>query len=164
MRNHLSACLCLCLWAQSAMAVIQSGVITFDPVPGATRYTLWKVLPNQAVFVYVASFSTNRYVVQGPIAEGTAFYLRSITPSQGGQFYVESDYGFVVTPPEGNGTNVLRFTGPPSAFVLQSAPGAGGPWVDIGIYTGTPLQLQLKRAEFLRSVTVTNPPAPGGAP
>lgn len=143
------------------MAVIQNGVISFDPVPGASRYTLWRVLPGQARFEFVASFSTNRYQVQGPIAEGTSFYLRSVTPSAGGQYYVESDFGFVVTPPEAQGTNVLRFDGPPTAFKLQSAPGANGPWVDIGIYTGTPLQLQLKRTEFIRSVTVTNPPMPG---
>lgn len=154
----------LCLWLRAAMGVIQNGVITFDPVQGATRYTLWKVLPGQSAFIYVASFDTNRYAV-GPVVEGTAFYLRSVTPSAGGQYYVESDFGFVVTPPAIGGTNVLRFSGHPSTlFKLQSAPGAAGPWVDIGIYNGTPLQLQLKRVEFLRSVKMTNPPPPGGGP
>lgn len=155
----------LCLWVKCAMAVIQDGVITFDPVPGATRYTLWKVLPGQTVFQYVASFTTNRYVMQGPIAQGTSFYLRSITPSAGGQYYVESDFGFVVTPPEGSGTNILRFVGLSTPFKLQSATSADGPYVDIGIYSNTPLQLQLKRAEFMRTVrTNLPPPAPGVTP
>lgn len=159
--------LALILSTLPALAVIQSGVITFDPVPGATRYTLWKVLPGQSVFLYVASFSTNRYQVQGPIAEGTAFYLKSITPSAGGQFYVESDFGFVVTPPDTQGTNVLRFEGPPTALKLFSSDKPGGPEVLIGTYSNTPIQLQIKRMEFIRTVRANlpaPPPPPGVTP
>lgn len=150
----------LCLWQKLAMGVIQNGVVTFDPIPGATRYTLWSVLPNQTIFRLEAIATTNR-ITPGPLLPGTTLYVRSIAPGPAGTF-IESDLGHVVTPPETVGTNVIRLIVIGPTKVLQGATGAAGPWTDLAEITNPPVQLNAEQRQMFRLKTVA-PPLPGGA-
>lgn len=146
-------------------AVINNGIINFDPVPGATRYTLWKVLPGQTRYDYVASFTAPPFLVPGATPDFTTFYLRTISPTNinGTVLASESDFGFVVTPPVTNGTNTLRFIGPVNALILQSGDGlmgmGGMQWTDIATWSnGPPLRMFTISNQVVRTLRTNLPP------
>lgn len=152
----------LCIWLRLAMGVINNGFITFDPVPGASRYTLWRAVPGQTKPSYLASFQAPPFQVSGPIPDYSTFYVRTImqTNDSGTLLSYESDFGFVVSPPVENGTNTLRFIGPVNALLLQSADQAIGPWNDIGLWSNTLLRLAPRTNQLLRTLRTNLPPIP----
>ncbi len=155
--------ICLALLCQAAQAVINNGIINFDPVPGATRYTLWKVLPGQTRYDYVASFTAPPFLVPGATPDFTTFYLRTISPTNinGTVLAAESDFGYVVTQPVVAGTNTLRFIGPVNALILQSGDiGLGSMrWTDIATWSnGPPLRLFTISNQVVRTLRTNLPP------
>jgi hypothetical protein len=149
----------LCLWLKLASGVVVDGVIRFVP-NGAISYSLWKSAPGDPRREWVATFTNSSFTVIGPTPDGTTFYLKGVYrfPNDPSFCCLESDYGFVVTPPSSIGTNTLRFIGPVTALRLQSANGAAGPWSDIGIYTNAPLALAIQPKQFMRTIRTNLPP------
>jgi hypothetical protein len=141
-------------------AVINNGIINFDPVPGASGYTLWKVPPGQGRYELLARFTAPPFVVPGATADYSTFYVRSVSATNinGVSVNIESDYGFVVTPPAAAGTNTVRLIGPVSALLLQSADNPAGPWTDVGLFTNTVLRLAPRTNQFLRTLRTNLPP------
>lgn len=161
MKTFVLILIVLSMWLRLAKGHIQDGVVVFDPVPNAVRYTLWSVLPGQTAFRLTAISETNQFV-PGPLIGGTTLYVRSIVPDSAGTF-VESDLGHVVTPPELVGTNVIRLI--QLNRIIQGADTAAGPWQDLAKVTTPPVTLSLPKIQFIRLKMPTNsPPMPGGAP
>ena len=146
------------LSCSNLFAVVQNGILNFDPVPGAIRYTLWRALPGRTQPDYLASFPAPPFQVPGPTPDFSTFYVRTVAMNDDGSCCKESDLGFVVTPPTSTGTNVLRFIGPVSALRLQSAGSAAGPWLDLALYTNSVIPLAPRTNQFLRTLLTNLPP------
>lgn len=144
-------------WALDLPAVIQNGVITFTP-DGAVSHSLWRQNPGQPRPDYMATFTGSSYAVIGPVADGTTFYVKGNFEITNGQCCVETDFGFVVTPPVGTGTNTLRFIGPVNALRIQSATNGAGPWTDLALYSNSPVTLAAQPKQFIRTMRVVLPP------
>ena len=140
-----------------AFSVVNNGIITFTP-DGALSHTLWRMNPGQTQPQFAASFTGSVYVVNGSISAGTTFYVRSIFPADSGQCCKESDFGFVVTPPDAPGTNVLRFIGPVNARLLQGASSPAGPWTDLALISNQPVTLTAQQKQFFRAKATNLPP------
>jgi hypothetical protein len=150
-------CLGLGPWTLNLRAVVQNGIVSWSP-DGAVSHSIWRQSPGQSAPQYVATVTGSNYLVLGPTEAGAILYVKANQLLPTGQCCVESDLGFVVTPPVNLGTNVIRWSGPVNALLLQSAPGAAGPWTDVGLYTNAPLKLAVKPFELLRTKQTNLPP------
>lgn len=147
--------LALLATAVAALAVIQNQLIIIQP-NGALSYAVWKRHPGTTNYLFLGTFTGNSYSLPGSHPDGTSFYVTSRHPLPGGQCCVESDLAYVLTPPNGNTTNLLRLVQP---LAIQSSQG-DGVWTTVAVYTGTPAQLQLRNREMIRAAKTNLPPAP----